>query len=70
MEHLKPGWRDANKYAMNLYSCELKSWDTKSTCPFGKLVKVNEEMGLFFVVVIFLDRIMVKEERWKWKRPS
>jgi hypothetical protein len=35
-----------------------------------KACQGKREDGLFFVVVIFLDRIMVKEERWKWKRQS
>jgi exoribonuclease R len=45
LERLKLSWRSAEKYAKNLYSCDLKSWDIKASCPFGTLVKDYGEGG-------------------------
>ncbi len=45
LDRLKLSWRNAEKYAKNLYSCELKSWNITSSCPFGVLVKDYGEGG-------------------------
>ena len=45
LDRLKSNWRDAEKYAKNLYSCELRSWDLKSMCPMGRLLKDYGEGG-------------------------